>query len=475
MRRPARLVRRVLAVLALLVVGFAVLTPVGRYLSRAAWAEGKILARRRPIARLIASPTTDAITRAKLELVLAARTFAVESLGLAARGSFTTYSRLDSDTLVLVVSAAHRDRLTFHTWWFPIVGRVPYKGFFSPMDALAEARRLEGDGMDTYVRAASAFSTLGWFNDPLVSSTLHEDSTSLANTVMHELTHNTFFAPGQVVFNESFASFVGAHGAMWFFRVRGDTARLRESENDWAREKVLGAFWDTTYRSLDSAFRAHPGGAGADARLVARDTVFARARARFAHDVLPRLPGVPPGTHVELRLNNAIVLARRVYRTGLDLFDSVLVREGGDLRRAIRRIIALARSRPDDPYGAIRAWLASPAGPASTLSGAAAPGLPPGRAAEAPAQKGAQIERRRGGAGRLDAGRGDGRGGHVLHAGAHAGVDEARELVDRVVGAPARTVAVERVQDGQMMPRAGHRHVHQPALFLRLLRGAQGA
>ncbi|HEV2181812.1 MAG TPA: hypothetical protein VGR59_15900, partial [Gemmatimonadaceae bacterium] len=95
------------------------------------------------------------------------------------------------------------------------------------------------------------------------------------------------------------------------------------------------------------------------------DTVFARARTHFFRDVLPRLPGIPPGVRVQLVLNNAVVLSRRVYRTGLGLFDGVLDRDGGDLRRAVPQIIALAKSRPEDPYGAVRDWLRALPAPAA--------------------------------------------------------------------------------------------------------------
>ncbi|HWG54644.1 MAG TPA: aminopeptidase [Gemmatimonadaceae bacterium] len=364
MRRAARIARWTLLAVLLLLVAFLAFVPVGRYLARAAWEEGGILARRRPIAALATSPGTDPHTRAKLQLVLAARAFAVDSVKLDARQSFTTYTALRSDTLVLVVSAAYRDRLKFHTWWFPIVGSVPYKGYFRPEDALAEARDLRQRGYDTLVRPAAAFSTLGWFNDPLLSSTLELDSVSLANTVIHELTHNTFYASGQAIFNESFANFVGSHGATWFFRTLGDSALVRESEADWARERLMGAFWARTYDALDSAFTAHPDSRAA--RLAARDTVFARARERFAHDVAPLLPGYRPGATLALHLDNATLMSRRIYRTGLDLFDGVLAREGNRLPEAVQRIIALAKSKPDAPYAALRAWLTSvPAEPAA--------------------------------------------------------------------------------------------------------------
>ncbi len=223
-------------------LGVFLLSPLGRYLVRAGWEEAKILSRRQPISELVRDSSVDAGVRAKLRLVLAARAFAVDSVGLDARESFTQYSHLDHDTLVLVVSAAHRDRLTRHTWWFPVVGRVPYKGYFDFEAAFDAARDLERGGLDTYVRPASAFSTLGWFNDPLVTTTLRLDSIELANTVIHELTHNTFYASGEAVFNESFANFVGSRGAAWFFLARGDTASARRSEERWEDQKELARF-----------------------------------------------------------------------------------------------------------------------------------------------------------------------------------------------------------------------------------------
>lgn len=331
-------------------------TRTGRYLARAAWEEGKILARRRPIASVIADSTVPQAVRQRLRLVLAARDFGADTIGLAAGESFTTYSRLDSDTLVMVLSASPRDELRAYRWWFPVVGWVPYKGFFELRDARAEAARLEERGYDTYLRPASAFSTLGWFNDPIVSSTLRQDSLDLVDTVIHELLHNGFYAPGQAVFNESFANFVGARGAQWFYRARGDSGAVAELERRWHDERLLGAFWTRVYDTLDSAFAAHPGTdpAAHAARLAVRDSVYAAMRAELITEVGPQLQSYDRRALSRMQLGNAILLARRIYRTDLDLFEEVYEREGHDLRRAIARITELARSRPGDPYGALR-------------------------------------------------------------------------------------------------------------------------
>jgi predicted aminopeptidase len=283
--------------------------------------------------------------------VLEARDYARHTLGLAAEESFTTYSPLERDTLVLVVSAAYRDRLAAYTWWFPIVGRVPYKGFFDFGEARALAARLEREGFDTYVRPASAFSTLGWFNDPLLSTTLAADSLELVNTVIHELTHNSYYGSGQADFNESFANFVGARGAEGFFRAKGDSAAAVETARRWEDEKVLARFWGTLYRSLDSAFDAHAG--DREARLVARDTVFARARRVLIEEIAPQLTTVSPRFAQVARLDNAALLARRIYLSDLELFDRIHERER-DLRRTIERIIVLAKGSGGKPFDALR-------------------------------------------------------------------------------------------------------------------------
>ena len=315
------------------------ITPIGCYLSRAAYEEARILSRRQPIAKLVADSTTDPALRAKLRLVQEARRFAIDSLALAARQSFTAYSQLDRDTLVLVVSAAYRDRLARKTWWFPVVGRFPYKGFFDFPGALRTAESLRGDGFDVTVGPSSAFSTLGWFNDPLVSTTVKADSVTLVNTIIHELLHNTFFAKGQVSFNESFATFVGGRGVEHFFRARGDSVLLRRAEDEWHDDLLLGAFWERTSNEIEQVFASFPDSARTE-RIAARDRLYARARSRLVDSVGPQLRTYPEGWAQKVTLNNAVLLSRRVYAERLDRFDSVYVAEGRDLKRAIQRIIA---------------------------------------------------------------------------------------------------------------------------------------
>ena len=359
LRLAARIAGLALAAVLLLALAAAVATPMGRYVARAAWEEGKILARRRAIADILAdtgsASTVTSGERRRLQLVVDARTFAATAIALDAGESFTTYSALTRDTLVLVLSAARRDTLAPYTWWFPVVGRFPYKGFFDFGEAQRTAASMRRGGLDTYVRPASAFSTLGWFNDPLLSTTLAMDSLDLANTVIHELTHNTLFVKHEVTFNESFASFVGARGAIEFFRSRGAPRASKLLEAEWRDQKLLGSFWGATLAAVDSAFAQHP--RDSTARVAARDTVFARMRQVLLRDLAPRLPTVPRPQLQRLPLDNAALLARQVYAADLWLFDAVHARAGGTIGQTVALVARLVRESPRDPFGALRRWL----------------------------------------------------------------------------------------------------------------------
>jgi predicted aminopeptidase len=356
MKRAARILVRTVLIALIGVTAFIVVTPMGRYLARAGWEEGRILLRRQSIELIAADSTSPAAVRERLRLVVDARAFAESALGLRAGESFTTYSRVDHDTLVLVLSVAYRDRLEPWRWWFPVVGRVPYKGFFDFAAAERARADFERRGFDTYLRPASAFSTLGWFNDPLLSTTLAQGPIDLANTVIHELAHNTLFVRDHVEFNESFASFVGARGAAELFRARGDEASARRAELEWEDEKHLGRFWESVRRSLDSAYAAWPSDSAA--RVRARDEVYRLARTTLSDSVAPLLHTIPRERLERLKLDNASLLARRVYSAQLQLFDDSWARSGRSVRAAIAAIDAAVRGS-EAPFDTLRSRLAA--------------------------------------------------------------------------------------------------------------------
>jgi len=187
------------------------------YLLRAGYAEARVLLGREPIAAMLGRSDVEPGLEARLRLVLAVRRFAADTLGLRVGDAYATFAAVDGEAPVWVVSAARRDRLEPYTWWYPIVGRLPYRGYFARAQAEAHARALEREGLDVDVRQAAAFSTLGWFADPLLSTTARVAPVPLVETVLHELFHATLFVSGEATFNESAAMFVGHQGAIAYF------------------------------------------------------------------------------------------------------------------------------------------------------------------------------------------------------------------------------------------------------------------
>jgi len=337
------------------------------YVLRAGWAEWQLLRARRPIAAALHDRSLDSVTRAKLALVLDARAFADSALGLRVGRAYTSVAFLRRDTLALVLSAVRKDRFEPYRWWFPIVGRVPYKGFFRRLDAERAAAALERRGYDTYLRPTVAFSTLGWLPDPLPSPLLRADSVALVATIVHETFHNTLFLPGQVGFNESAAELVGAQGAIAFFCGRApDSPRCDEARLAWWDQIRFGAFHEALVEELRRLYDRSD--LDRSAKLRRREEVFAAARARFRNAVQPCLRVARYEGFLRGPLNNATVLARALYHERLPLLEAWWRRQSGDARAKIAALVALARAHPRDPFGAVAATV-----PAAEVAGVVTP------------------------------------------------------------------------------------------------------
>jgi predicted aminopeptidase len=353
--RWGRLLKRIAAIAlgaAGLAVAFVLLISAdARYIARAGVEEARLLLRRRTIDQLLADSTTAAPLRQRLALVLAARAFAADSLGLAVGKTYTTYVDVGRDTLLLVLSASRRDKLREVTWRYPIVGVVPYKGFFSAARARKEAQRLEQDGLDVFLRPSGAFSTLGYLSDPLFSTAMSRDTMELVATVIHELTHNTLYVKSQTPFNESFASFVGYRGAEAFFRARRDTLDAKRAAARWRDERTLDVFYAELARRLDSAY-AEP--LSPERLEQVRTRLFGWAQQQFRGPVGQSLETYDWRWFAQAPLNNSVVIAERFYRMDLNLFDEVYLQNNANIAETVRAIQIRVFTQPDrDPYRAL--------------------------------------------------------------------------------------------------------------------------
>jgi predicted aminopeptidase len=178
-----------------------------QYYAQAISGHTGLLLRREPIERLLARPGLDADLRHKLELIVSIRAFARDQ-GLDVGDAYTGYVQTGQQFVVWNVFAAPRFSLTMKQFCFPIAGCTSYKGFFSERGAMRLAEELKGDGLDVYVGGVAAYSTLGWFADPVLDTFIMRADAQLAGLIFHELAHREVYVPGDTRFNESFATAV---------------------------------------------------------------------------------------------------------------------------------------------------------------------------------------------------------------------------------------------------------------------------
>ncbi|TLV04017.1 aminopeptidase [Dyadobacter luticola] len=167
--------------------------------------------------------------KARIKLIEEIKKFGVDSLGLTPSKNYTTFYNQHGKPLIWLITASPRYKIEPHLFHFPIVGTFPYKGFFDSTKAVTEEKALIKEGLDTDIGDVSAWSTLGYFKDPILSSMLRRKDGSLANLILHELTHGTLFVKNNLELNENLASFVGDQGAIRFLKYKYglDSPQLR--------------------------------------------------------------------------------------------------------------------------------------------------------------------------------------------------------------------------------------------------------
>ncbi len=212
-----RVVLSFLAVVVILVIVYRELVSYG--ISQAKGQLG-IVWNARPVEEFMADPSFPDSLKQKLRLIGEVRAFAIDSLGLKDTKNYKTLYDQQGDELMWVVTASEPFRLVPYLWTFPILGSVPYKGFFDEPSAIALADALASDGWDVNVRNPGGWSTLGWFTDPILSGMLEKDEGDLASLIIHEMVHATIFVKDSVEFNENLASFIGDRGAEAFLVSR---------------------------------------------------------------------------------------------------------------------------------------------------------------------------------------------------------------------------------------------------------------
>ena len=298
-----------------------------------------ILSKREDIAQLLTDPATDPALVRRLESALEIRAFAVAELGLPDSRSYTRYADLGRDAAVWNVVATPRFDMRPKTWCYPLVGCLAYRGFFDPDRAYALARDLAAQGYDAAVFPVTAYSTLGWFADPVLNTMLGRDDAGLAALIFHELAHEKLFVRGDTEFSEGYAVAVERVGVERWLQARGDEAALARWHGDQDRQaRFTGLLLD----AREALIKAYAADDSAEFMEAEREQVFAELRA--AVSALDEDSGEQRYRRwAERDLNNAHLALVATYEAAVAGFLRLLDDCGGDIDCFHDRVAAMAR------------------------------------------------------------------------------------------------------------------------------------
>ena len=279
-----------------------------------------------------------------VSLVMDIRRFAMDELGLSMSKNYTKYVEIDRDYLAAVVSASAKDSFNRHEWNYPVVGRLPYKGFFNVDDARKEQARLEKLNLDVWIRRVDAFSTLGWFNDPLYSYMRNYSKSRLADLIIHELVHATVFIKGQANFNEELAEFIGSEGARIFTENRYgiDSDEYRQIYASDEDSKNYVAFIQELIAELEALYSANSPG-NKEELLAKKERIISAAKERFDAEYESRFSSANYRGFSELPVNNAYLELFRLYYTKDNFFKDLYERSGSSLPNFIKAAKAVKK------------------------------------------------------------------------------------------------------------------------------------
>lgn len=326
------------------------------YYSQAIGGHLDLVARAQPVERLLADPATPERLRQRLGTAARIRDFASRELKLPDNGSYRSYADLGRPYAVWNVVAAPQFALEAVQSCFPVAGCVRYRGFYAHADAARHAAGLRAQGHDVFVYGVPAYSTLGWFDDPLLSSFIHYADAELARLVFHELAHQLVYAKGDSSFNESFAVAVEREGVRRWLMAQGRESELQSFTAAMGRGREFASLMAAARTRLAAIYRED---APADAMRARKAGAFAALRTEYEALKHGRWNGFAGYDRffVEQEPNNALLASFATYTQHVEAFERLLAQEGRDLERFYARVRALAAL---DPAARNRALSAAP-------------------------------------------------------------------------------------------------------------------
>lgn len=304
-----------------------------------------MMSNRVPIERVLKEYPLSQDQKDKIILSQQARDFAFDKLHLNKTKNYSTYIDLKRPYVTWVVHAAEKWELKNYEWSYLFVGKMPYKGFFNEADANEEAQSMREKGFDTYVRGVSAYSTLGYLQDSLLSSMLRYKNYDLVNTIIHELVHTTIYVKNNADFNERLAVFIGGKGTELFYKdLEGEHSKtlsiIIDENND---DKLFSEFITSEIKSLESWYKNNP------QQEELREKRLEEILTRFDTNLKPKLKTNSYLKFEKEKMNNARLGLYKTYMEKLDDFENLYLKLNKDLNLFIETVKKLENSeKPEE-------------------------------------------------------------------------------------------------------------------------------
>ena len=308
------------------------------YLSKLGWHQSSISFHSVPVQEVLDKKELGHEAKKRIHFIQEVKRYGEEKLGLRRTNSYSRYFEVKGPVLH-IITASEKDRLRLYRWDFPITGKVTYKGFFTREDILKEKGSLEAKGYDTFVQQAGAYSTLGWLKDPIFSSMLQQDESTLANLILHEMTHATIYFKGQTDLNEQIATFVGNQGAIDFLTEKygKESEEVVEAIHCQEDDLLFSRWIDQACQELSDFYAKE---ASRDEKLSGREELFHRLKEDFK-GMMVSFKTESYKNFEKVDINNAVLLAYRRYIHRLESFQILYEQSGRDTRKVVEYFKAI--------------------------------------------------------------------------------------------------------------------------------------
>ena len=302
------------------------------FYSQAASGQIEVLSKRQPIYEVI-DKTADDDLRERLLLTKRLLDFAEKELLMPSGGAYEQYAELNREHLVWVIHAAPELSMEPKRWWYPVIGRQAYRGYFREDLAMQEIQKLQEDGYETWVGGVDAFSTLGWFRDPVLDTFVEREEVDYAELIFHELVHRKYYVSGKTDFNEAMAEAVAREGVRRWFHHTGRSELARRYDERLGRIGQALEAIGSTVDKLDQLY-ASPRTDDEKRRLKAREIASLKKRLQELRTEWGR--GL--SSWIDEPINNARLNSFITYEAGVPRFAALIDECGGDFSKFWERV-----------------------------------------------------------------------------------------------------------------------------------------